>query len=71
MRIPVMSADVSLYKSEIPYRSNGTLMVSGGITPQWDCMSTCLDSCRPRLGSICSRLCWNICHQLQYDDDLI
>jgi hypothetical protein len=70
MRIPVMSADISLYKSEIPYRSNGACMVSGGITPQWDCMSLCLDSCLPRFGSLfCQKFCWNRCHVPQYVDN--
>jgi hypothetical protein len=64
MRIPVMSANVSLYKSEMPYRSNGVFMVSGGITPQWDCVSRCLDECGPH--PYCPRVCRNICTAVQY-----
>ena len=67
MRIPVMSSDASLYKSEIPYRSSGIFAVSGGITPQWDCMSRCLEGCS--YSPLCPVLCWYLCHRVKYDGD--
>jgi hypothetical protein len=77
MRIPGMSADVSLYNTEMHYLSTGAFVGSEGITPaqiQDYCHLPCLARCmaRPRSDPfVCSHFCDWYCSQLKYSGPML
>jgi hypothetical protein len=77
MRIPAMSADVSLYKTKMHYRSIGAFAGSAGITPaqiQDYCHGPCLARCMARPWSdpfSCSHFCDWYCSRLKYSGPML
>jgi hypothetical protein len=77
MMVPGMSADVSVYKSEMHYRSIRAFVGSTGITPaqiQDYCHRPCLARCmaRPRSDPfMCAHFCDLYCSQLKYSGPML